>query len=198
VGDIKDVRALAEALGVGHLSDEQIQGLLPEAASIIQDTMSQLINLMRARSAVKNELRVAQTMIQTNDNNPLKFSVTPRDAMLVMFSGATNAYMSPREAVQDAFDDLSDHQLAVFSGMRAAYEFMLQQFSPRSLESRMNTSDSLLNLNKGAKKWDAYEKHYEALTRDPEQSYRRLFGEEFANGLEACMLCIYGPESRRN
>ena len=181
--DVQDIRALAHHLGLGNINDEQLQQLLPDAAAIIQESVARLIELMRARTSMKNEMRVEQTMIQLQDNNPLKFSVTAKDAMAAMFGTSNPAFMSPGDAIKDSFDDLSDHQMAVLNGMRAAYEFMLQQFSPKSLENRLGVKSALLSKN--AKKWEAYEKHFESLRRDPETAYRRLFGEEFASAYES-------------
>nr|MBX2858043.1 type VI secretion system-associated FHA domain protein TagH [Cellvibrionaceae bacterium] len=182
--DLQNVKALAQSLGLGNMEEQQLQQLLPEAGAIIEECISRLMDLMRARASVKNELRVAQTMIQLQDNNPLKFSVTPQDAILAMFGNSNSAYMSPTEAVKDSFNDLSDHQMAVLSGMRAAYEYMLRQFSPKMLERRLNIKSSHVILSKNAKKWEAYEKLFESLQKDPENTYHRFFGDEFSSAYE--------------
>ncbi|WP_370981202.1 type VI secretion system-associated FHA domain protein TagH [Agaribacterium sp. ZY112] len=174
-----DSAQLAALLGLDQMQAQQLQQLVPEAAGIIKETTNRLIDLLRARSAIKNELRVQRTVIQTADNNPLKFSVTAEDALRAMFSPDQAAFMRPQDAVQDSFDDLSDHQVAVLSGMRAAYDAMFKHFKPTNLERYINAGSGLL-ASKKAKNWEAYEKYYESMIRDSETTYNKLFGEEFA------------------
>lgn len=179
----EELRQLATLLGVDDLKEDQLRSLAPEMASIINETASRLIDLLRARTAIKNELRVQHTMIQMTDNNPLKFSATATDALKVMFSGDRSAFMRPVEAVQDSFDDLSDHQVAVLKGMNAAYEAMFRHFNPESLKRFINAKEGLLGSQEG-RNWVAFEKYYESLKADHETSYNKLFGEEFARSYE--------------
>lgn len=174
---------LAGELQLTQLPPAQLAALVPESAAIINETVNRLIDLLRARSSIKNELRVQRTMIQSVDNNPLKFSASSADALKAMFNGDNQAFMRPREAVQDSFDDLSDHQVAVLSGMRAAYDAILKHFNPANLEKRFNNQSSLLS-NKKTKDWESFEEHYASLMRDSESTYDLLFGEQFASSYE--------------
>ena len=157
--------------------------LLPEVSGIVNETVSRLIDLLRARTAIKNELRVQHTMIQSVDNNPLKFSANATDALKVMFSSDASAFMRPGDAIRDSFDDLSDHQVAVLKGMHAAYEAMFRHFDPENLKRHINARDSLLG-NKDAKQWVGFEQYFKTLKGDYEATYNRLFGEEFARAYE--------------
>lgn len=172
-------QVLAELLGLEKQNDDQLNQLLPEAAEIISETINRLIDLLRARSRLKNELRTDRTMIGVIDNNPLKFSATPTDALRTMFSANSSAFLSPKETINSSFNDLSDHQVAVLSGMRAAYESMLEHFSPSNLENFINTPQGVFS-SKNAKRWQGYQEYYKALLRDQETTYNTLFGDEFA------------------
>lgn len=182
-GTTADVRELAASLGIEKLSDEQLQSLMPEVSGIVNEAVTRLIDLLRARTAIKNELRVQHTMIQTMDNNPLKFSANATDALKMMFTSDASAFMRPRDAVRDSFDDLSDHQVAVLKGMNGAYQAMLKHFDPEHLKQHMTVRDSLLG-NKDAKHWLAYEQYYKSLRGDYESTYNLLFGEDFARTYE--------------
>ena len=182
-GSTADVRQLAALLGIEKLSDEQLQSLLPEVSGIVNEAVTRLIDLLRARTAIKNELRVQHTMIQTMDNNPLKFSANATDALKMMFTSDASAFMRPQEAIRDSFDDLSDHQVAVLKGMNGAYEAMLKHFDPENLKRNITVRDSLLG-NKDAKQWLAYEQYYKTLKADYETTYNQLFGEDFARAYE--------------
>lgn len=177
----EDVKNLVSLLGAAE--PDKLRAAAASMPDIVSETVARLIDLLRARTAIKNELRVQHTLIQTVDNNPLKFSATAEDAFKVMFNGSMSAFMSPLRAVQDSFDDLSDHQVAVLKGMNAAYEAMLRHFDPVNLKRLLNTKDSLLG-SRDAKNWVAFEQHYDELKRDYESTYNKLFGEEFARGYE--------------
>lgn len=181
--DSNELQQLATLLGIDNIEQAQIQTLVPEMSSIINETVTRLIDLLRARTAIKNELRVQHTMIQMTDNNPLKFSATAADALKVMFSKDRSAFMRPAEAIQDSFDDVSDHQVAVLSGMNTAYETMLNHFNPENLKRHINAGDSLLG-NKNARNWSAFESYYKSLKGDYETTYNELFGENFARHYE--------------
>ncbi|GLS26049.1 type VI secretion system-associated FHA domain protein TagH [Marinibactrum halimedae] len=175
--------SLAALLGIDAARIPANRSLNQEVSEMISETVVRLIDLLRARSAIKNELRVQRTMIKTTDNNPLKFSVLPKDAMNAMFGEQSQSFMSPPQAIKDSFDDLSDHQVAVLSGMRAAYDTMLEQFSPENLERRFNNKGSLIS-NKSAKNWDSFSAYYKELVADREKTYYRLFGDTFADAYE--------------
>ncbi|SEA23305.1 type VI secretion system-associated FHA domain protein TagH [Microbulbifer marinus] len=173
--------ALAAGLGL-NLSPAQLQQVDQQTAAIVQETVTRLIDLLRARTSIKNELRVQRTMIQTEANNPLKFSATAADALSAMFAG-NGAFMAPQQAVQDSFDDLSDHQVAVLAGMRAGYDAMLKFFNPENIERRVGNQGGVF-ASKNAKNWEGFAEMYRELLKDPEACYRRLFGEEFATTYE--------------
>ncbi len=174
--------ALAQQLGL-NLSPEQLAQLDEQTAAIVEESVSRLIDLLRARTSIKNELRVQRTMIQTEANNPLKFSATASDALGAMFAG-TGAFMTPVEAVRDSFDDLSDHQVAVLSGMRAGYEAMLRYFSPENIAQRGGAQNGVFS-SKNARNWENFVDSYRKMVSDPDTCYRRLFGEEFAATYES-------------
>lgn len=176
---------LGHLLGINPQTQLPEQDLLQAGAKVIKESVSRLMGLIRARSNIKNELRVQHTTLQAQDNNPLKFSVNADDALGLLFGTGRNAsFMTAEEAIRDSFDDLSDHQLAVMAGMQAAYDHMFKQFSPARLESIFDAKGGLLG-NKRAANWDAFKNHYQRLTQDREASYNQLFGQIFAKAYEA-------------
>ena len=171
-------------LGVNPKTQLPEQELQTISAKIIRNTITRLMELIKARTNIKNELRVQHTTLQAQDNNPLKFSVTSDDAIGVLFSESrSTSFMGPDEAIEDSFDDLSDHQMAVMAGMQAAYEHMFKQFSPTKLEALFNTKGGLLG-NKRAANWEAFQNHYQRLINDREATYNQLFGQSFAKNYE--------------
>ncbi|WP_073275963.1 type VI secretion system-associated FHA domain protein TagH [Microbulbifer donghaiensis] len=187
--------ALAAALGL-NLSLAQLQQVDQQTTAIVQETVARLIDLLRARTSIKNELRVQRTMIQTEANNPLKFSATAADALTAMFAGS-GAFMSPQQAVRDSFDDLSDHQVAVLAGMRAGYDAMLKFFNPENIERHAGQHGGVF-ASKNAKNWEGFTELYRELLKDPDACYRRLFGEEFATVYENQLSELKNARSLKN
>ena len=176
---------LSDLLELGNLDAAQLQNLAPEVAGVVRETVARLLEMLRVRSSIKNELRLDRTMIQPVENNPLKFSLTEKDALRYLFGEQSGAYMSGNRAVREAFADIEDHQVALLAGMRSAYERMLAKFSPDVLEKKIGdqAAKGLLSSKK-SRLWDAYEEYFDTLRRDPETSYNRLFGDDFASAYE--------------
>ena len=176
---------LAEKLGLSELDHHSIQNLESESAELIKETVCRLMDLLRARSCIKNELRVERTMIESQDNNPLKFSATAEDAIGMMFGAGHSAFLPASESVREGFDNISDHQVAVLVAMRAAYEHMITGFSPETLETLFERSGQQGRMfGKNAKNWQAYKDWYQEMLKDQENTYNRLFGEVFATTYE--------------
>lgn len=195
-GDIAPV--LAQLLELGNLDQKQLDALTPEVVSVLQVTISHLLELLRARSSIKNELRLDRTMIQPVENNPLKFALTEKDALRYLFGEHSGAYMSGSKAVKEAFNDVAGHQMALLAGMRSAYEKMLHKFSPQALETRFGEAATKgLLSSKKARLWDAYVEYFDKLQQDPETSFNRLFGEEFASAYETQVDDIKSSKSDR-
>jgi len=179
---------LAQALGLEQLSVEQKNILNDVVANTVKETVSGMMRTLRARSEIKSELRMNMTTIQSAENNPLKFSVTPEDALENMFAKQGKAYLSPTDAINDGFADISDHQVALFDAMKAAYEHILGQFDPGFLARKFEktSSKSFLGGSKG-KNWDAYLSLFDELKEDNEVTFKRLFGDVFADAYERRM-----------
>lgn len=186
-GDARQQTAvlLAQLLELGHLEPQQMEGLTDNVVGVLRESITRLLEMLRARSSIKNELRLERTMIQRAENNPLKFAVTEKDALRYLFGERSGAYMAPSKAVIEAFEDIESQQLALLAGMRQAYEHMLSKFSPDALEQRFaEVGHKGLLGNKKSRLWDTYQEYFDKLQQDPETSFNRLFGDEFAEAYE--------------
>lgn len=176
---------LAQLLELGTLAPEQLQQLPAEVTGVLREAVARLVYMLRARSSIKNELRLERTMIQPVENNPLKFALTEKDALRYLFGERSGAYLSGQRAVEEAFADIEHHQLALLAGMRAAYEKMLQRFAPDALEKHFGDAVQVGLLgNKKSRLWDAYTQYFDKLRQDPEASFNTLFGNAFADAYE--------------
>ena len=86
-----------------------------------------------------------------------------------------------------AFADIRGHQMAMLAGMRVAFEAMLTHFQPDQLQEQFDRQlkrNALSSMTARLHYWDFYRDRHEELTKDPEATFRRLFGEEFAKAYE--------------
>ncbi len=150
-----------------------------------------IMRALSGRASVKNEFRLDQTMIRPSENNPLKFSPMPDDALVRMLrQNDDHAYLQGESAVKEAFEDINAHQIAVMAGMEAALQGLLRRFSPETLEKKLVSSSVLDNILPGAKKaryWDIFNSMYAEIANEAEDDFQQLFGSEFIRAYEAQM-----------
>jgi len=146
------------------------------------------MDVLRSRQQIKDEFRMRMTQFRPADNNPLKFSANVDDALHNLLVKRNAAYLEPVEAFEDAFDDLRDHQMAMLAGMRVAFESMLAHFNADLLQQHFDRgikrSALLGGMTAKMRYWDLYRERFEELNKDPEVTFRKLFGEEFAKAYE--------------
>ncbi|MDT4824262.1 type VI secretion system FHA domain protein [compost metagenome] len=146
-----------------------------------------LLDVMRARSSLKGEFRMAQTMIRPVENNPLKFAPNVDEAMLLLLRHGNQAFMAPDRAIDESFEDLKAHQLAVMAGVQAAIKQLLSRFEPVELEARLNKPSGLSGLLPGGRQaqyWALFTELYATISKEAEDDFQDLFGREFSRAYE--------------
>ena len=98
-------------------------------------------------------------------------------------------------SLYDMYNLREDGQLVDMAraGMRAAFEHMLSQFSPRILEERFEGGSKrggIMSIANKVRYWEMYREMFEKLSRDSDDNFRELFGEEFATAYEEQMQKI--------
>lgn len=180
-----DIQALLAAAGIEGLdADRDSAQLLGE---ILRTSVQGLMEVLRARERIKDELRVRGTTFKSANNNPLKFSANVDDAFHNLLVKRNPAYLSPKDAFEDAYRDVRDHQTAVMLAMRLAFEAMLAQFDPARLQEefdRQLKKGSILGVPAKLRYWDLYRERYGDKAKDADASFRQLFGDEFAKAYE--------------
>jgi type VI secretion system protein ImpI len=154
---------------------------------VLRAAVGGLMDVLRTRERMKDELRLRGTSFKPSANNPLKFSANVDDAFHNLFVKRNAAYLAPAEAVEDALHDVRDHQAATLAAMRIAFESMFARFDPEQLQDefdRQMKKGSILGVPGKLRYWDLYREKYGALTGDAEAGFRALFGDEFARAYE--------------
>lgn len=168
---------------------------------ILRVVIEGLMEVLRARTEIKNEFRLQQTTFKPMENNPLKFSVNVEDALHNLLVKQNPAYLPAADAFQDAFEDVRLHQVAMLAGVRAAFDAMLQEFDPERLEQKFEQGSrrsGLLGMGGRGKNWDLYVQRYAELTRDADDAFRKLFGEEFGRSYEEQLQRLRAARSGAN
>jgi len=183
------LRAFLDGAGLPQmrLNEDQLPEIMANLGAMFRETVRGLMDILLARGDLKGEFRLDRTAIGPLENNPLK---TPpgqpplrvEEVMVLLLISQKGVYMSPVQAVQEGFNDIKAHQLAVVAGIQAALARLLERFDPDNLEARLEQSvlDNIWPANRKAKYWDLFNAEYQAIAREAEDDFNELFGDEFA------------------
>ena len=180
--------ALIEVMGLAckDLSEAKRLEISNTAGQIVRETLIGLMQALSFRKKIKEEFRISVTTIQPVENNPLKFSANIEDALENMFVRENKAYMRPVDAVREGFQGISEHQVAVLSGIQAAFRGMIERFDPDSLEKRFEKyrKAGVIKVGQKGKNWDSYREFHQDLVNNLDNSFQHLFGYDFMQAYE--------------
>ena len=142
-----------------------------------------LRELLAARAAFKSEFRAERTQIGARDNNPLKFSTDPQQALKAMLEPAERGFLEAPDAIRQALTDLKLHNLALLGAFQAAMTAVIKEFDPERLKQTIEEKSSFNTVLPGSRKaryWENYEKFYSEIASDAEHEFHGQFAREFA------------------
>ncbi|MFL0809046.1 MAG: type VI secretion system-associated FHA domain protein TagH [Agarilytica sp.] len=169
-----------------EISQQELDELVESMSDLMPVIISGMMQVLRARASIKNEFRMNVTTIQPVENNPLKFSANTQEAMDNMFLRKSDAYMRPKQAFQEGFDGIGEHQVAIIAGIREAFKSMMDRFDPDKLEhqfDRQSKGVAIPGMQKN-KYWNNYVEYYKGFIDNMENSFQYLFGDEFVQAYE--------------
>jgi type VI secretion system FHA domain protein len=192
-----DVSALLEGLGLdpGQVDEAKLAAL----GQVLRVVVDGVVEVLKARAEVKNQFRVSITTLKPLDNNPLKFSANADDALFNLFGRRGGAFLSPVDAFREAFDDLKSHQIAMLAGMRGAFAELMKQFDPEHLQPSFDRGlkrGALFDVMNKTKYWELYRELY-ASFGDDDETFKRLFGDEFARAYDEQLRRLTAPPRTR-
>ncbi|HEX6019871.1 MAG TPA: type VI secretion system-associated FHA domain protein TagH [Burkholderiaceae bacterium] len=190
-------RALRQGLGVatGTLGPEQARRIGQLLRAMTRGTLE----LLTARLVAKRELGAAATQLRARENNPLKFSPDVDAALAHLLGPSEPGFLEPQAAVDEAFDDLRAHQVALLAGMRAALDTVMSRFDPAALEHRLAPGGAFENLipaNRRAKLWSAYGEEYVRIVGEIEEDFDALLGPAFLKAYQAQLEALAADRRR--
>lgn len=183
------VASFLRGLGVegDALGSEDPDKAMGRMGRVLLALVTGLREILMTRTSIKSEFRIEQTMISAGGNNPLKFSITPEQAVEAMLKPATKGYLSPETAVEEALKDIKAHEVAMVTGMEAALKGVLARLDPKVLEEQIEDKGGLRGLLRGkkARYWDVYERLFSEISDQAENDFHDLFSREFARAYKA-------------
>jgi len=153
--------------------------LVGEALRIV---VAGVVDLLKARAAVKHEFGVGQTQIGAVKNNPLKFSLSVEETLKILLGGPRPGYLPTRAAFEETFADLKMHEIALLAGTREVWRDLFKRFDPQALEQRIGEERGLQGLlgSKKVRCWDAFTLLYQTLLEEAEENHESPFVRKFA------------------
>lgn len=160
------------------LTSELMETMGKLVASSVQGTME----LISQRALVKREVNAEVTMVVLRKNNPLKFFPDSETVLTQMLRKKMPGFMTPAEAMEDAFLDLRAHQLGVIAGMKATRDALLKQLQPASFEHELSAPTLLDHLNPARRKaamWQHFSERFAGISSESKDEFQSIFGKEF-------------------
>jgi type VI secretion system protein ImpI len=170
------LQAFASAAGVPYelLSNARPEELGALMGSLALTVASEMQQLLRARVEAKRLARSGeQTLIQPHENNPLKFTPSPEDALRIMFGPPTPSYLDAIQAIGAGFADLKRHQLQTYSAMQQAVQSIFATIDPAQIEKA--AAKPQLFKDRKAQLWDAYVAAWQAQSKGQPDGIIGLF-----------------------
>ena len=167
-----------------EMRPEQQAETLRRIGQMFRKLIDGTIAVLRSRAEFKSLCRVNMTVIQAAHNNPLKFTVSTDDVLRQLLENKTDGFLASTVAIEEAFTDIMNHQLAMQAGIQASLTDLLRTFDPKIIEKPFEQG---LVLQKKSKCWDKYEATYRNTVEDAVDNF---FGEEFVKAYEKQMSLL--------
>ncbi len=183
--------AFLQGAGVKGLDirPEQLTEAMCSIGQMFRKLIGGTVAVLRSRAEFKSLCRVNMTVIRATDNNPLKFTVSTDDVLRQLLENKTDGFLEATTAIEESFNDIMDHQLAMQAGIQASLTDLLKTFDPKVIEKQFEQG---IVLQKKAKCWDKYEETYQDTV---DYAVDNFFGDEFVRAYEEQMNLL--KKSRR-
>jgi type VI secretion system protein ImpI len=179
------VRRFAGAAGIppeimNRIPPDELAEKLGQLMRLVTGEMMQLLS---ARSEARRMTRSSsQTVVQALDNNPLKFSPSPEEALAIFFGPPTRSYLDAQRALKAGFADLKSHQVRTYAAMQQAARRLGDDLSPKTIEASLPPEGGLGAVigNRRSRLWDAYVARWAASAERHDDGLADVFMQYFA------------------
>jgi type VI secretion system protein ImpI len=153
---------------------------------IVHTVVQGLIDVLRARAEFRSQLPVSGHSKGSLPNNPLRLAADADNAVSDLLRSSVEGELPPRQAIEDAFDEMRFHQLAVLAGLHAGFHCVTSRLDPHKLIEQGARSPAVGMARFGLKGryWDKYVGLFEHVVASAEGGLRRQYVDEFAAAYE--------------
>jgi len=149
------------------------------------ETARQALLEAQARNQAKQMARSTnQTTVQLIENNPLKLSPTPEEAIRILFGPPTRSYLDARGAFTRAFGDLKSHQLKTYVAMQQAVARLVASVDPKTMAREIEGGGSSWLGSSKSKLWDAFLMRWMSRLGDDSSTPVEAFMRHFADAYD--------------
>ena len=179
---------IARAAGIPEraIANRDPNAVADEIGVAIRLTAENLAQMLASRAESKTLMRSSsRTMIRSLENNPLKFSGSPEEALAIMFGTPTRQYLDARATIESSFSDLKTHQILTYGAVQGALDALFEDFAPERIDRSVEPDRGLggIVVSRKAKLWDAYVERWRAKTKRADgrlfEAFMALFADAY-------------------
>jgi type VI secretion system protein len=181
------------------LDEKQTDLVLHLLGQVMREVILGLGESLTVRAEQKSAMRLPNTTIQPQNNNPLKFAAGVEESMNKLLFGGQAEYMSAVDAVREAFLDIKAHQQSMLSALKTALTDYVGRLDPDDLENKFSNGkrSGLLNAANKLKYWDLYKDLFQVVTQQTGGQLPQLFIDDLARAYEHESGRGGGPQGRK-
>jgi type VI secretion system protein ImpI len=168
------------------IANREAGAVADDIGAMLRGMAQNLAQMLSSRSETKGLMRSSsRTMIRAFENNPLKFTAAPEEALAIMLGPPTRNYLDAKTTVEHSFADLKAHQIQTYGAMQGALEALFEDLAPEKIDSSVEADRGLGGLvgSRKAKLWDAYVERWRAKTKRSDgrlsEAFMLLFAESY-------------------
>jgi len=180
------IARIAAAAGIPEraIANRDPNALADEIGLALRLTVQNLAQLLASRAESKTLMRSSsRTMVRALENNPLKFTGSPEEALAIMFGPPSRNYLDARTTIESSFSDLKTHQILTFGAMQGALEALFEDLAPDRIDRSVEPDRGLGGIvgSRKTKLWDVYVERWRAKTKRADgrllEAFMTLFAE---------------------
>lgn len=177
-------------------ADADAEAVLEAAGQAYRAAVLGMSEVLRDRAFVKNQFRIAQTMMVARGANPLRM-FDPPEAGVLLLKSQIAGFLSAGPAFTAACQDIKKHQLATLAGLRAAVRAAIAALDPgQGPEAEAGGWFKGLRQGRSAQAaLDALKDSFVRFREEADDNPDSLINREFRRGYEACLEQISRSET---
>ncbi len=139
-----------------------------------------MVPVLAARRSLKDALRMEQTQLQGQENNPLKFLPSGDAVVQALMARKLAGFMSLSQAVAQGFRDIKAHEVAAVVSLQAVVKNLIGRFDPAAIETQGGAGKLFgRGVDKG-KLWYQFVSLHASLAGKSDETTRKIVNEEFS------------------